>query len=594
MVQALEKIRRTCGTINSMRYLCTLLIILLSLAQMGQMTDIEPYRLLMELGKGTADSFAWTPQGIVVGGSRGLWLYTPEFVQLGFVELPQVRLVAAYDHWIAAAQQDGTLTLWRVNDSLEMTRVRTLKQAGSPMTALAWNGTTLAVALENTGVELWNTDGQLIQTFAGEFTALVWDGERLAMGSKNGSITLSDGTQLQQTGAVTALAWLENTLVSGSSEGMLTFWNTEKSTILAAPINGLATQGSRLASVSGKNFEGSELKIWENQTPVMTLGGTADMLQVEWQGDILAVRSADHLIRTWDMTTGAALATLQGHVGSVDTLAWSPDGHEIASASSDGLVRIWHADTGMIIATFIGHTRGINTIVWSPDGEMIASAGWDNTVRVWMRPTGKIRTVFTGHSRRVWDIAWSPDGKTIASASRDFTVQVWNGYTGDIYHTLTGAESDVQSVVWSPDGSQIAASTDDGKVLVWDAATGQLTHPLEGHRYYVWSLTWRPDGKQLISSSWHDGVMRVWDTTTWEKIATLNSTAVLAVAWNPAGTKLAASSDDGTIRLWDMQAATVLRVINAHHAPIHSLEWRPDGAVLASASEDGTIRLWSN
>ncbi|MBZ0310558.1 MAG: hypothetical protein K8I82_31155, partial [Anaerolineae bacterium] len=68
----------------------------------------------------------------------------------------------------------------------------------------------------------------------------------------------------------------------------------------------------------------------------------------------------------------------------------------------------------------------------------------------------------------------------------------------------------------------------------------------------------------------------------------------LAAVWNPAGTKLASSSDDGSIRLWDMQAATVLRVINAHHAPIHSLEWRPDGAVLASASEDGTIRLWSN
>lgn len=582
-----------------MKRMCCLVILLLSsLAQMGQTADIEPYRQILELGKGTISSFAWQSDRIIAGGSRGLWLYTSEFVQLGFAELPDVQQVAWSETSLAAAQADGTLSLWTV--SSEITRRKTLRHAGSPINALAWSGNLLAAAVDDDSVEIWNTDGQLLQTFPGDFISLAWNGEQLAMGGENGIIALTDGTTLQQTGAVTALAWHENTLVNGSPDGALTFWDTTTHTLLAvrhdhtARINSLVWQGSRLASVSGENFEGSKLVLWDTMTPSMIVGGTADMLQAAWQEERVAVLSADHLIRTWNAGTGAALSTLQGHIGSVDTIAWSPDGHEIASASSDGLVRIWHADTGTIIASLIGHTRGINTIVWSPDGEMLASAGWDNTVRVWMRRTGKTRTVFRGHSRRVWDLAWSSDGKTLASTSRDFTVQVWNVYTGETRHILRGAESDLQSVVWSPDGQQIAASTDDGKVFVWDAASGQLVHLLEGHRYYVWSLAWRPDGKQLISSSWHDGVMRVWDAESWEKTATLNSTAVLAVAWNPAGTKLASSSDDGSIRLWDMRGEKVLRVINAHHAPIHSLEWRPDGAALASASEDGTIRLWSN
>lgn len=273
------------------------------------------------------------------------------------------------------------------------------------------------------------------------------------MGSENGIIALIDGTTLQQTGAVMALAWHENILVSGSPDGALTH------TLLAvrhdhtARINSLVWQGSRLASVSGENFEGSKLILWDTIMPSMIVGGTADMLQAAWQGDRVAVLSANHLIRTWNAGTGAALSTLQGHMGSVDTIAWSPDGHEIASASSDGRVRIWHADTGTIIASLIGHTRGINAIVWSPDGEMLASA------------------------------------------SRDFTVQVWNVFTGETRHILRGAESDLQSVVWSPDGQQIAASTDDGKVFVWDAASGQPVHLLEGHRYYVWSLAWRRNAR---------------------------------------------------------------------------------------------------
>lgn len=43
----------------------------------------------------------------------------------------------------------------------------------------------------------------------------------------------------------------------------------------------------------------------------------------------------------WNTYTGERLHRLQGHIGVVESLAWSPLGDELASASMDGTVIIW-------------------------------------------------------------------------------------------------------------------------------------------------------------------------------------------------------------------------------------------------------------
>jgi WD40 repeat protein len=39
-------------------------------------------------------------------------------------------------------------------------------------------------------------------------------------------------------------------------------------------------------------------------------------------------------------TWNASLQTLEGHSGSVSSVAFSPDGKQVASGSSDGMVRV--------------------------------------------------------------------------------------------------------------------------------------------------------------------------------------------------------------------------------------------------------------
>jgi WD40 repeat protein len=52
-------------------------------------------------------------------------------------------------------------------------------------------------------------------------------------------------------------------------------------------------------------------------------------------------------------------------------------------------------------------------------------------------------------------------------------------------------------------------------VKVWDAVTGQQALTLKGHTNIVVSVCFSPDGKRLASSS-HDGSVKVWDADSGE------------------------------------------------------------------------------
>jgi hypothetical protein len=78
---------------------------------------------------------------------------------------------------------------------------------------------------------------------------------------------------------------------------------------------------------------------------------------------------------------------LQGHTGSVVSVAWSPDGKTLASGSGDKTIKLWEAATGKLLTTLEGHTGTVVSVAWSPDGKTLASGSVDQKVKLWEAPS---------------------------------------------------------------------------------------------------------------------------------------------------------------------------------------------------------------
>ena len=68
---------------------------------------------------------------------------------------------------------------------------------------------------------------------------------------------------------------------------------------------------------------------------------------------------------------------LRGHIGNVNSAAFSPDGERVVTASDDRTARIWDAESGAELMRLRGHERIVNSASFSHDGERVVTASDD-------------------------------------------------------------------------------------------------------------------------------------------------------------------------------------------------------------------------
>jgi WD40 repeat protein/predicted Ser/Thr protein kinase len=117
---------------------------------------------------------------------------------------------------------------------------------------------------------------------------------------------------------------------------------------------------------------------------------------------------------------------------------------------------------------------------------------------------------------------------------------------------------------------------------------------LRGHTGGIHGLAFSPDGTRLASSSL-DGTLKVWDVTTGQVLHTLkgHSSEVASVAFSPDGKQLASAGfQDQMVKVWDASTGQELMTLRGHGGGLWDVAFSPDGRRLASASSDLTVKVW--
>lgn len=356
--------------------------------------------------------------------------------------------------------------------------------------------------------------------------------------------------------------------------------------------------GDFLASTHEKP---ATIKLWKGDPPKeeASLNFAATAVAFARDSTMLAAGSISQPgqgaeIKIWDLPAGSERLKLTGHSrGTVRQLEFSPDSKLLASAT-DTDVLLWDLTTQKPRVTW--DFPRCRLLLFAPDGKLFLTLsegipeGLQGNVRLCETATGKEVPLLAGDGL-TQSAAFSPDSNLLALGARDGpTVTLRKAATGLRLLSLIVSGKQV-AVAFSGADGQLAAGGEDGVIHLWSKAQYESPAILEGFPASVAALGFA--GVKPVAAA--GKAVYHFDPRDSAQPVTLaeHSAPITCLATVPGSPRLYFGSEDGAVKVWDVDTRTEKASLPAGSGPVRALTLSGDGQVLAVGYEDGVVLLWS-
>jgi len=154
---------------------------------------------------------------------------------------------------------------------------------------------------------------------------------------------------------------------------------------------------------------------------------------------------------------------------------------------------------------------------------------------------------------------------------------------------FTGYSDVLQHVCFSLDGMYLAVGLRDS-VLIYDLHRHKLVRNLKASRLSAQALSFGSDATRIVSGT-HDGHIRYHNVKTGSCVRAMGEDAscIKCLAVHPNGREVAAASEDGKVRVWDVTTGKVIVRMRTHEEKATVVSYSSDGNCLISGGLDSTV-----
>jgi len=289
--------------------------------------------------------------------------------------------------------------------------------------------------------------------------------------------------------------------------------------------------------------------------------------------------------------------TLDGHKDCLYALTDGESPNMVYSASGDGMVVAWdlnNPENGKLVAKMknsvyaLAFLTGQNTLLAGQNFEGIHFI--DTNLQM------EVASVELEKSQ-IFDIKIHEGRAYIGSG--DGVLYVMDLATRSLIKRVKLSDKSIRTIAIDRELNDIAVGMSDNTIRILSLRDLTQKLVINAHKLSVFTLQYDPLTNMLISGS-RDAHLKRWDPEQnyqLEKSVVAHTYAINSICLSPDGKFFVSASMDKTIKVWETETMTLLKVIDrsryaGHTSSVNKVFWTNHENLLVSCGDDKNIIVW--